>query len=126
MTESAGHFRCVDLTLKPGTGCSLEPLKLSNTGNFTVLMRLGNCVQFVIKSFLVHEIRVSSRFHHFSVLENHDAVGVLDCGEAVSDDDARPALLSSFQSFLYDLEKQGNNDCDTWFGISTRLPIETY
>ena len=83
--------------------------------NICILVRLWNCVQFVIKSFLIHEIRVSSWLHHFSVLENHDAVGVLDCGETVSDDDACPALLSSFQSFLYDLEEQGNNDHDTWF-----------
>ena len=55
----------------------------------------------VVGTFCGHQLRVSARFYHFSIVDDSNAVGVVDGGETVSDDDASPALPGLVQSLLH-------------------------
>ena len=55
----------------------------------------------VVGSTSRHQFRVSARLYHFSIVDDCNTVSIVDGGEAVSNDDAGPALPGFVQSFLY-------------------------
>ena len=55
----------------------------------------------VVGTFCGHQLRVSARFNYFSIVDDSNAVGVVDSGETVSNDDAGPALPGLVQSLLH-------------------------
>ena len=60
-----------------------------------------NCIEVIVGSMLGHEVRVSARFKHFSIVDHCYAVGIVDGGETVSNHNACPALPGLVQSFLH-------------------------
>lgn len=59
--------------------------------------------QLVVRSIQVHELVVRALLDHDAPRHHGDDVGVLYGGEAVSDDDARPALPGFVQRVLHRL-----------------------
>lgn len=57
----------------------------------------------IVVSFLCQELAVSALLDHPAVLDDHDDVGCLHGGQAMSDDDAGPTSPGIIQSFLDNL-----------------------
>ena len=57
-------------------------------------------VQMVVASFFLQQLVVAALLLDLSVLNDHDAVGVTDGGEAVGDDKHGPALHQGIHSLL--------------------------
>lgn len=62
--------------------------------------------QHVVDSLLGQQLLVRALLHHHAALEDGDAVGVLDGGQTVRHDDARPAFTGLVQSLLHHLHKK--------------------
>lgn len=81
-------------------------LKLKNSSVFLfapVAHLFGD--QHVVDSLLREQLLMRPLFDHHSSLEDSDAVCVLDGGQAVGHDDARPALAGMVQRLLHHLER---------------------
>lgn len=62
--------------------------------------------QHVIDSLLGQQLLVRPLFHHHSALKDYDAVGVLDGGQTMGHNDARPAFPGLVQRILHHLQRQ--------------------
>ena len=60
-------------------------------------------VELVVDALLLHQFLVSALLHSLAFTHHHDAVRVIDGGEAVSDHDAGPALPGLVQGLLHHL-----------------------
>lgn len=61
--------------------------------------------QHVVDSLLGQQLLMRTLFDHHASLEDGDAVGVLDGGQAVGHNNTRPALAGLVQRVLHHLER---------------------
>ena len=75
-------------------GCLIE------NPRFLLCSNLIPCVKLIIPSLLFNKLVVGTSFNNASLLQNHNAVGVADCGKPVSNDKGGSALHQVIHAFL--------------------------
>lgn len=80
-------------------------LKIMDYGLFVTVSHLS-VDKHVVDPLLCQQLLMCPLLHHDSSLEYSNAVCVLDGGQTVGHDDARPALAGLVQSFLHHLQRE--------------------